>query len=336
MTDDFWLSCGHRLLDRSDGGGLVVTDEFLKAYFVRPELQPPPEACAAERALHAAVTAAPRRPVGDAEIAAIADVDARENWRFVVAFRDRLLRHPTLEAAYLAIVRDGAGGVPPLFMNQLVHVILRNALDRVDDPLVLRAAELFFRVQRVTLHAGSLLAADEEIVGGIATQPVSPLVSMLGLPAPTGIDVLNADNAHGYVERSDAYDMAIDLTAGRDGLAALARAMQAWIAHLLGVESTITPLAELRDVSLRWYVGLDAEGTAIGNRLWNGEEIDGEAMRRVVGLFRLDVADASRIAEALRGEPVYLILAMTPEQTIRMKPQNLVAGLPLRHLESAA
>src|ERR1700720_2829435 len=41
---DFWLSCGHHLLDRGEGGGLVVTDEYLKAHFARPELAPPPEA----------------------------------------------------------------------------------------------------------------------------------------------------------------------------------------------------------------------------------------------------------------------------------------------------
>ena len=39
--NDFWISCGHHLLDRNDSGGLVVTDEFLKAYFARPELMPP-------------------------------------------------------------------------------------------------------------------------------------------------------------------------------------------------------------------------------------------------------------------------------------------------------
>ena len=43
---DFWLSCGHHLLDRDEGGGLLVTDEFLKVYLARPELAPPPEACA--------------------------------------------------------------------------------------------------------------------------------------------------------------------------------------------------------------------------------------------------------------------------------------------------
>src|SRR6202007_2585727 len=48
---DFWLSCGHHLLDRDAAGRLLVTDEFLKVYLARPELVPPPEACAAERAL---------------------------------------------------------------------------------------------------------------------------------------------------------------------------------------------------------------------------------------------------------------------------------------------
>ena len=98
---DFWISCGHHLLDRNANGGLVVTDEFLKAYFARPELMPPEDACAVERRLHRELLADPRRPSGADEIAAIADADARENWQFVLAFRDLLLRHPTLEAAYL-------------------------------------------------------------------------------------------------------------------------------------------------------------------------------------------------------------------------------------------
>jgi len=53
LTKDFWLSCGHHLLDREEGGGLLVTDEFLKVYLARVELTPPDDACAAERALHA-------------------------------------------------------------------------------------------------------------------------------------------------------------------------------------------------------------------------------------------------------------------------------------------
>ena len=164
---DFWLSCGHHLLDRDDSGRLRVTDEFMKVYLARPELAPPPEACAVERTLHAALLSDPWRPVAADEIAAIAEADARENWQLMIAFRDHLASHRTLEAAYLALVRDGAR-VPPIFLNQLVHLILRNALDGCDDVFMLRAAELFFRPQRLTVHDGSLLAADEEQIDGSA------------------------------------------------------------------------------------------------------------------------------------------------------------------------
>jgi hypothetical protein len=38
--------------------------------------------------------------------------------------------------------------------------------------------------------------------------------------------------------------------------------------------------------------------------------------------------------DKVRGEPIYLILAQTPDKLIRMKPQNLIAGLPVKHLEA--
>jgi hypothetical protein len=331
---DFWLSCGHHLLDRDASGGLVATDDFLRAYLARPEIVPPDDACAVERSLHAALLAEPRRPVADADIGAIIDADARDNWRHLVAFRDHLLRHPTLEAAYVALVRDGARDVPPLFMNQLVHVILRNALNGVSDARVLRAAELFFRLQRVTLHEGALLAADEETVGGINPAPVSPLVSMLGIPAAANIDIINGANAADYFARSDRFDMAIDFTAGREGLVALAQALEHWIGHIVGVAVDIEPLKEMRDVDFAWYVGLDAEATKIGDRVWKNESLDAATMERIVGLFRLSFRDFAVVREDVRGAPVYLILAMTPDKTIRMKPQNLVTGLPIGHLEA--
>jgi len=231
-------------------------------------------------------------------------------------------------------MRKGAGHTPLLFVNQLVHVILRNALDGVEDARVLRAGEMFFRTQRVTLHEGSLLAADEEVIGGINPAAVTPLVSMLGLPAAAEIDVLNDDNAAHYFERSDAFDMALDLTAGRKGLAALAEAMRRWIGHVLGIAVTIEPLAELRDAPLTWYVGLDADATKIGDALWRGEDLDETTMSRVIGLFALRFADPSLALERVKGEPVYLILAMTPDKIIRMKPQNLITGLPVKHLEA--
>ena len=333
-TKDFWLSCGHHLLDRDAGGGLVVTDEFLKAYLARPELAPPPEACVVEKTLHAALLAAPRRPIAASDIAAIVHPDARENWELMLAFRDRLLAHPTLEAAYLALMRDGVGRTPPLFVNQLVHVILRNVLDGCDDPCVLRAAELFFRPQRLTVHEGALLAADEERVAGSNPAPLSPLVGLLGLARSAAVDVLRDDNAQDYFARSDAYDMALDMTAGRRGLAALAEAIARWVRHLLAVDVAVEPLTGLHEARLTWYVGLDAEGTRIGDQLWRGEPLDDDARARVVGLFRLTFRESAAAPDALRGEPAYLILAMTPEKTLRMKPQNLLTGLPVRSREA--
>jgi len=80
---DFWLACGHHLLDRDDAGRLLVTDEFLKAYLARAELVPPPDACPAERRLHDILLRDPRRAGGGKRHrrdAGIADPDARENW----------------------------------------------------------------------------------------------------------------------------------------------------------------------------------------------------------------------------------------------------------------
>jgi Family of unknown function (DUF6352) len=333
---DFWLSCGHHLLDRDDGGGLVVTDEFLKAYLARPELAPPLEACVVERTLHAALLTNPRRPVQASEIAAIVDEDARENWALMARFRDLLVAQPTVEAAYLHLVRTGMHETPSLFINQLVHAILRNILDDCDDAYTLRAAEMLFRPQRLITHEGSLIAADEEIVAGENAQAASPLVSMLGLPAQAAIDVLNDDNAPAYFERSDRFDMALDLTAGRRGLAALGEVIARWIAHLLAVEVTVESLIEANDVTLTWYVGLDAEATRIGDALWNGEALDERARARIVGLYRLTFRDPQLVREQARGEPIYLIIAMSPDGMLRMKPQNLVTGLPIRHLESVS
>lgn len=329
---DFWLSSGHHLLDRDDGF-LVLTDDFLKVYLARPELLPPPEACPAERKLHAGLLSDPRKAVQPSEIADISDSDARENWQVMLTFRDLLIAHRTLEAAYLDIVRRGLK-VPHLFLNQLVHVILRSALDDCDDAYVLRAGELFFRSQRMTLHEGSLIAADEETIAGRSEKPVSPLVSMLGIPAEAEIDVMSDDNADHYFEHSDQFHVALDLTSGRRGHQALARAMALWIRHLLKVDVDIEPFTEARDATLTWYVGLDADGTRLGDALWNGDELSEAQRASVVGLYRLSFRDPALALDRVKGEAIYLLLAMGSDKVLRLKPQNLITGLPVKHLET--
>jgi hypothetical protein len=92
-------------------------------------------------------------------------------------------------------------------------------------------------------------------------------------------------------------------------------------------------LRELHDARLSWYVGLDADATGLGDRLWHGERLDERGAGRVLALFRLTFADAGAAIENVQGEPVYLMLAMTSDQKLRMKPQNLVTGLPIKRLE---
>lgn len=329
MTE-FWVSSGHHLTTRSGGGGLVVSDELILAYLARPELTPPPDACAAERALHMKLIDAPRRLVTPAEIAAIEDPDARQNWDLMIAFRDRLLAAPTVEAAYLSLIRNGVGQTPPLFISQLVHLILRNALDGCEDAYMLRAAELFFRTQRATFHEGALLLADTEAIEGYeAERHASPLLGMLGQPAVAELDVLDDASAYSYWSRSDAFTMVLNLGSNPKSRAALARVIEIWTKHLLDVTVAVEPLAQVRDEDWSWFVGLDAEGTRFGNALWSGEKLDDAAQSRVLALFRLRFVSDVAVTPNARGKPVYLILAMEPDRTVRMKPQNLITGLPL-------
>jgi hypothetical protein len=104
---------------------------------------------------------------------------------------------------------------------------------------------------------------------------------------------------------------------------------------LLAIDVAIEPLSELRNASLAWYVGLDSEATRIGDALWNGSDLDEETRRRLVGLFRLTFRNPEDMIEKVRGEPVYLLAAMKPDEVLHLKPQNLVTGLPIRHGEMA-
>ena len=107
-------------------------------------------------------------------------------------------------------------------------------------------------------------------------------------------------------------------------------------AHEGPVEVAVEPLIEAQNVDLTWYVGLDAEGTAIGNALWDGEELGRGARERIIGLYRLSFANPEVTLDRARGEPIYLLLAMTADGTLRMKPQNLLTGLPMRQLETTS
>jgi Family of unknown function (DUF6352) len=330
---DFWLACGHHLLDRDAAGDFLVTDEFLKAYLARPEIMPPPEACPAERQLHDALLNDPRQSVRASQIAAIADADARENWRVMIGWRDHLVKHHTLEAAYLDLVRRNIR-LPPAFIGHLIQAILRNALDDCKDAFILRAAEMFFRPQRLSMQEASIVAIDEETESLLGRPTRSPLEALLELPSITEVDMLSDGTAGSYWGRSDRFDMALDMTAGQRGAVALGDVVARWISHLLAIDVAVEPLVELHSTSWSWYVGLDSEATRIGDFIWNGNDLDDAMRAKLVGMFRLTFLDPADMIEKVRGEPIYLLAAVTADDMLRLKPQNLVTGLPIRQTEA--
>ena len=326
---EFWVSSGHHLTRRNSEGTLDVTDELLLGLLARPEVLPPDEACAHEKALHQSLLADPRRAVGADEIGLVEDEDARENWHFLIGFRDLLLAHRTIEASYLAIIKQDTVTVPPIFMAQLVHLILRNALDGCEDTLMLRAGELFFRSQKASMHDGHLLLVDLDLVESLSADPhQSPLLSMMGEQRIRELDILGPDNAYDYWSRSDAFSMVFDLSQ-RTSREALARVMARWVSHLAGVTLAIEPIETMSDEDWRWFIGLDSTGTRIGNALWNSEWMPDELKQRAVAFYRARIGDEVPLLPDVAGHPLYLILGMGADGHIMLKPQNLIAGLPL-------
>ena len=330
---DFWQSCGYNLLKRGTDGRLVATDDYLRLYYARPELAPVAESCAAERALHASLVSSPRRPVPEKEIAALADADAQENYRVMLRFRDKLLEAPSLEAFYAGLFqRDIA--VPPDFIHHTVQVILRGIFEGAGDGLEARAAELFFRKQRVTVNEGSIMLADDETVEmhatGGAFGSLGKLLKEGQMPLRTvELDVLDEQSSGRYFERDERHDTVLNLNHGRAGCNALCRVLERWMAHFHGVRTTVKPVREIPDDDWVWHVGLDAEATSMLNDLFNGGEVEEARMKRVIGLFRVDFRDPVVLRPEVAGSPVFLGLAMAPDGTLRMKPQNLLMNLPL-------
>ncbi len=334
MKHEFWKSAGMHLLELGEEGWLRVTPDYIRAYLTRPEVHPIDDSCADEIALHEALMADPFMPVDEGRLARFADTDTAENYRYVLRFRDALLKAGTVEGGYLALVREPNLSVPPVFLDQMTHLIVRNILKDCKDPIRLRAAEIFFRDQSVSTEDGHLMLADEEIVDMHAqTESATGLGQLL---AETGtalksvsLDVLDEDNKDIYWARSDRFDTVVDLRFEQPALDALARVIEAWLMHMMKVEVRVEPRLRIEDPDWRWHIGLDREATRVLNTLYEGQTASLEDMERIVALFRMRFADDRLVLDRVRGRPVYLALAMTADKKLKMKPQNLLSNLPL-------
>jgi len=331
---DFWPSCGYRLLTAGADGRLAVTDDFLRASLLRPELAPIPESCAAELALHERLLATPRAAVAESELAPIADGDVRDNYGVWLRFRQRITAAPSLEAAYVALFREGVD-VAPVLVHQLTEILLRHVLGPAADPMEARAAEMLFRVQKIAVtDEGAVMAADEATVerfaatGGFGS--LGELLQQNRTPLRTvELDTLDAATASIYWDRDERRDLAVSLNRGRPALDALCRVLEKWIRHFLGVAVTIRPHGEIDDRRWVWHVGLDAEASALLNDLYNRAEVDDERMRRLLCLYELTFANPGDMRPAIAGRPVYLAMAMDRDGRLKLKPQNLLLNLPL-------
>ncbi len=345
MSQDFWRHSGFHLLRRDASGRLLVSDDFLRAYYLRPELRPVEASCANEVALHQALLEAPRMRVEAAQIEAIGDADARSNYRILLEFRARLLAAPTLEACYLGLFAGGNVIVPPLFIDQLAQIILRNILEGADDALELRAAELFYREQKASLQEGAVMLADVETVGmhasgsagGATSAGLEQLIAQAQAPlhgAQTPLqtlylDVLDRGNAQLYWLRDERHDFVISMNYGCAAVAAFCGVLERWIRHLSGVRVSVKSVPRIDEARWAWHIGLDAQSTALLNDLWRGEDVGADRLERLLALFRLDFADPGDMRADIAGRPVYLALSMSADGVVRMKPQNLLTNLPL-------
>ena len=334
MAQDFWNASGFRHLARAEDGGLVVTEAWLARFFEREELRPPPGAGPGERHFHSRLAARPRLQLSALDLEAVEDRDARENWGHFLAFRDRLLEHPTLEAFYLDLFRRPAVDLAPLFIDHCVEAIVRGLLDGTEDAWLCRAGELLFRRQRVSTEGGQVLAADATTLeayaqtGGFGN--IGRLIKQQNTPLPVPkMDVMSRENAALYFLRDELHGFLLDLTPGREGADALARVLARWVAHFTGAEVSIEPVPQVEDDRWRWHVGLDVDATAILNALYRGEPVDEAERSRLATLFRLRFRDPGDALAELEGRPVYLGLGFRPDRTLKVKPQNLLLNLPL-------
>ncbi|EIJ43508.1 hypothetical protein BegalDRAFT_2667 [Beggiatoa alba B18LD] len=337
---DFWQSSGIHLLAVNADGQLTVTDDFLRAYLLRPEMRPLAEASEAEKSLHHALLNNPRLMVEQERIDALTEDVTRENYGYVLRFRDLLLSHPSLEACYLSLFNEDKQQnlspdqlIPPLFVDQLVHVILRHVLRDTQNPLEVRAAELFFRTQKVSTEQGILLA-DEELVEMRATLGGYGAVSHLVVGADMTsrsieLDVLTTENAAIYWGRHEKYDTVLNISIDSSGLQAFCRVLEKWINHFYGIATRISPLRAIKDEPWVWHIGLDMDSMQILNDLYQRKNVSDRRLQQLLALFKLEFLDVSMIDPSIGDKPVYLAIAMDNAQCVQIKPQNLLVNLPV-------
>ena len=334
MTN-YWPSSAYHTLKVGSDNQLLVTDDFLRTYLLRPELSLVSESCDAEKALHQRLTNNPRAEIPAGDIAAMADEDIQANYQVWLRYRSKLLAASSLESFYMGLFEGEGIDVPPLFIAQLAQIFVRHILGDAPHSLDARMGELFFRTQKISvLDDGVVMGADDEVVSRNAqageTGNIMDLLKGKSMTMRSiDLDVLHEENADLYWDREEDHDLAVQLNVGQPPINHFSRILEKWIDHFLGVKVRITPMQQITDTKWSWHVGLDAAATEILNKLYNEETLEPDELAKVICLFRLDFIDTAAVPRSLEGKPVYLGIAMNDEKQLKLKPQNLLFNLPL-------
>lgn len=337
---DFWKSAGFHFVSVNDDGWMSVTADLMRAYYTRPEIHPIDTSCADEHRIFERLMADPFATISAQDIQTIQDPSARQNYEIILRYRDFLITHGSIEAAYLALfLNNKPNTIPPLFINQMTHLIMRNVMEGCDDAMQLRAAEIFFRDQKVTTDKGQLIFADSEIVemrqkdGGLGG--LGALIAKSGTPLrDVTLDVLTEENKQIYFQRSDRFDTAIDFRFTEPANDAFARVIEKWVIHFMKIKTRVQPLQSITDEVWRWHIGLDATASQYLNGLFEGEIEFDPKQTPIVGLFSLTFLNEHDADPVVGTKPVYLGVGINAQSEIKLKPQNLLTNLPRRVMDS--
>lgn len=348
-----WPSSGHQYLESDAHGRLLITDDYLRHFYRRPELLPVAESCPRERALHDSLLEAPMRAVSAAQIDQFADADGRDNYRTMLNYRDCLLAADTLEDAYLKLVSGALEGpIAPALVDDLTQLLVAHVLNaRPADAFEARAAELFFRRQRVALQDGILLV-DSERLGQRQPEALTAIQSLLvqvdrdsGRSAPsapgaaTTFDLLNHDSTGRYWSEAISGTVGSDFVLGLNvessgaaspGLGGLCRILTAWVEHFHALKVRVKPLREIQAERWCWHIGLDVQASGLLDSLYLGKGLSAAQQQQIVMLFQLEIIDPVNVIPSVQDQPIFLGIAMDEQREVRLKPQNLLLNLPLQ------
>lgn len=285
---------------------------FLWALLASPQLALPAEACASEAYLHKALQAAPLQKIGDEQLAAILDTDARDNYVFYARLQTELLAAGSVEAYYLQLIGSEAVTVPPEVMDALVENITLRMMDATTNPTIDKniavqyaAAQWLYQRQAVHLEDGRVI---HDVPRDSVTEPL--------------------DLSHGMANEL-SHGLIFRLNNANSGLKALSQVLEKWIAHMLQVEVSIKHISKVDDPAWRWHIGLEATSTGVLNDLYLGKNVPEERLKSLVSLFKLEFKNVNEMQVDVAGKPVYLGLAMDANGHVKIKPQNLLLNLPI-------